>query len=129
MRRRFAYILLALYLCTATEAYQLLKLPLLAVHFIQHCKEDPKMTVLAFLEMHYAEAVVYDDDWQQDMQLPFKTCSHGEISLSAGLRSEPIVLQFPQALPLVAFLRPHIPDMHGITHNTKIFQPPKLSAA
>jgi hypothetical protein len=129
MRRRFAFILLALYLCTATEAYQLLKLPLLAVHFIQHCKEDPTMTLLAFLEMHYAEEVVYDDDWQEDMQLPFKTCSHGEISLSASLRSEPIVLQFPAVFPLVAFLRPNIPDMHGIAHHAKIFQPPRLKTA
>ena len=71
MRRRFAYLLLALYLCTATEAYQLLKLPLLAVHFVQHCNEDPNMTIMAFLEMHYAEEMVYDEDWQQDMQLPF----------------------------------------------------------
>jgi hypothetical protein len=129
MRRRFAYLLLALYLCTATEAYQLLKLPLLAVHFVQHCNEDPNMTIMAFLEMHYAEEMVYDEDWQQDMQLPFKSCSHAEISLLAGLRSEPVVLQLPQALPLVAFPRPHIPDMLGITHNASIFQPPRIISA
>lgn len=125
MRRRFAYILLALYLCTATEAYQLLKLPLLAVHFIQHTREEPGMTLMAFLKMHYAEKTVYDDDWQQDMQLPFKTCSLAELSLPACFRSEPVVLLMPAGQPLPSFYNPLIPSMQGITQVCKIFQPPR----
>ncbi len=129
MRRRFAYILLALYLFSTTEAYQLLKVPLLAMHFIQHCKEDPDLSLLAFLEMHYAGETVYDDDWQQDMQLPFKTCSYAELSISTGFRSESVILQCPPVSIIIPNYRPHTSGMHGITHHASIFQPPRLISA
>jgi hypothetical protein len=61
-----------LYLASATETYQLLKMPLLVQHFIKHKAENPETTLFAFLEMHYAQPQTFDDDWQQDMQLPFK---------------------------------------------------------
>lgn len=129
MRRHFAYILLGLYLCTATEAYQLLKLPLLAVHFYQHAKEEPGITLIQFLRIHYAEKTVYDDDWQQDMQLPFKTCSQVELSLPACFRTEPLTLQMPAGQPLLSFYNPFIPSLQGIIRESEIFQPPRLVIA
>jgi hypothetical protein len=125
MQRRFSIILLALYLFGATEAYQLLKLPLLAIHFVQHCKEDPNMTLAGFLDMHYAGEMVYDDDWQDDMQLPFKTCQHGELSSMATITAEPLILPIPLIHEDNDVFTPHLPSLYGITKVTKIFQPPR----
>lgn len=125
MHRRFAFLLLALYLFAATEAYQLLKLPLLAIHFIQHCKEDPGMTLAAFMDMHYAEETVFDEDWQDDMQLPFKTCQHGELSAVATIRTEPLVLPIPIVYDNGCIFTPHLPSLYRIIKVTKIFQPPR----
>ena len=125
MQRRFSIFLLALYLFAATEAYQLLKLPLLVIHFIQHCQEDPSMTLSAFLAMHYADETIYDDDWQDDMQLPFKTCQHGELSMMATLRTESLVLPIPVMNTDGGTFTQHLPSLYSITKITKIFQPPR----
>lgn len=126
MQRHFSLFLLSLYLFSATEAYQILKLPMLAMHFIQHCNDDPAMTLEAFLKMHYAEKTVFDEDWQEDMQLPFKTCQHGELSTLATIRTEPLVLPLPLIHEDSSTFIPHLPSLYGIIKVTKIFQPPRL---
>ena len=75
MKKLISVAILSLYLITATEFYQLLKLPLLIDHFIQHKEENKSVTLLSFLQMHYIDPTVKDADYEQDMKLPFKTHS------------------------------------------------------
>jgi hypothetical protein len=125
MQRYFSFFLLSLYLFAATEAYQLLKLPLLAMHFVQHCKEDPDMTLAAFLDMHYADEMVYDDDWQDDMQLPFKTCQHAELGALATIRPELLILPAPLIHENSGTYSHLLPALYSNIKVTKIFQPPR----
>ncbi len=73
MKKTVTILLLAIYLFGSTQAGQLLKLPLLVTHYVQHKAENPQISFLAFLKIHYVDPQPYDADYQQDMQLPFKT--------------------------------------------------------
>lgn len=73
LKRIFAITLLSVYLISLTELNQLVKLPLLVEHFIKHKEKDSQLSLLAFLDMHYAHGDVKDADYDEDMQLPFKS--------------------------------------------------------
>jgi hypothetical protein len=75
MKKFIALTLLSLYLLTATELRQLLKLPLLVEHFAEHKSQNHSITLWNFLCMHYANGNVRDADYDKDMKLPFKSNS------------------------------------------------------
>lgn len=58
---------------STTELHQLLKLPFLVEHFIDHKKQNSSITFLEFLDKHYAKGKVVDEDYAEDMRLPFKS--------------------------------------------------------
>lgn len=62
----------SIYAVGATDFNQLLKLPLLVKHYVKHKQENPRMSIGAFIKMHYIDKQPFDADYQQDMQLPFK---------------------------------------------------------
>ncbi|MDE3253344.1 MAG: hypothetical protein KGO92_11090 [Bacteroidota bacterium] len=64
---------MSVYLLSTTELYQLVKLPVLVEHFMEHRQEDKGITLWDFLCMHYAHGIVKDADYEKDMKLPFKT--------------------------------------------------------
>jgi hypothetical protein len=66
-------ILIIIYLFSATEASQLLKLPLLFSHFIEHQQKEPSMSFGEFLHHHYAAEHHDDGDAATDNKLPFKS--------------------------------------------------------
>jgi hypothetical protein len=72
--------LMSLYLLGATEAYQLLKLPNLVAHYKTHLEVSNELSFSKFIDMHYFTVQTYDSDFQQDMELPFKS-SNRTISL------------------------------------------------
>jgi hypothetical protein len=98
VRKATTIFLTALYILGATEAYQLLKLPFLFEHYKTHQKFDQQLSFSKFIDIHYFTTATYDSDYQQDMQLPFKS-SNRTVSLLnfdsyfiAKLFVEPIVL-------------------------------------
>jgi hypothetical protein len=98
VRKTATIFLTALYILGATEAYQLLKLPFLFEHYKTHQKFDQQLSFSKFIDIHYFTTATYDSDYQQDMQLPFKS-SNRTVSLLnfdsyfiAKLFVEPIVL-------------------------------------
>ncbi len=50
----------------------------MAEHYMEHKKQNPNLTVLEFLSIHYQGPDVFDADYAKDMKLPFK--SHANIS-------------------------------------------------
>ncbi|MCX6182126.1 MAG: hypothetical protein NT150_09385 [Bacteroidetes bacterium] len=78
MKKLLAISLLSLYLLTLTEVGQLIKLPLLVDHFIEHKEKDQNLSLLDFLAMHYSHSHTPDAD---DLKLPFKS-HNGCISLN-----------------------------------------------
>ena len=97
MRKATTIFLTTLYILGATEAYQLLKLPFLFEHYKTHLQYNQQLTFSKFIDIHYFTTATYDSDYQQDMQLPFKS-SNRTVSLlnfdsyfTAKLFIEPIV--------------------------------------
>ncbi len=63
---------LIVYLFSTTEFYQLLKLPVVAAHYMEHKRNSSHITIAQFLRIHYLMDIK-DADYERDMQLPFKT--------------------------------------------------------
>lgn len=76
MKKLAAILLLAIYVFSTTDAHELLKLPVIFQHFIEHKEENRNISFLQFISMHYMHGNPIDKDHDRDMQLPFKTpCS------------------------------------------------------
>jgi len=73
VKRFIAISFLLLYVFTAPELNQLLKLPMFVEHFIEHKTLDSKVSLIDFLYMHYTDHDIKDNDQDKDMQLPFKS--------------------------------------------------------
>jgi hypothetical protein len=80
VKKVIVIFLTSLYLLGATEAYQLMKLPYLFKHYQTHQQIDNGLSFSKFIDMHYFDNQTYDSDYQQDMQLPFKS-SNRTVSL------------------------------------------------
>ncbi len=44
-------------------------------HFIEHRQQNEDFSLVDFIKIHYIDKQVFDDDYAQDMSLPFKTSS------------------------------------------------------
>ncbi|QEC69935.1 hypothetical protein FRZ67_22515 [Panacibacter ginsenosidivorans] len=123
-----AIFLVSLYLFGATDAYQLLKLPALINHYIEHRGEDPSMNFISFIHLHYQGKIVIDADFQQDMKLPFKTtntdcCVAMSVATVVPTPIE-IKLQTPEQPQAVHILSND--DVPLLLSAASIFQPPRV---
>ena len=125
VKKAIAILLMSLYLFGTTEAYQALKLPLLVEHYINHKHENPHLTLLGFLKLHYSGKTVFDADYKQDMRLPFKTQENTSIFSAVNDIPQPIVISVGRPLPASAeyFLLDARVDFSAFPHS--IFQPPR----
>lgn len=74
MKKWISILLLTCYLVSTTELYQLLKIPVLIEHFLEHKGDNPETTLSSFFKMHY-DNPAQDEDYQTDQKLPFVTHS------------------------------------------------------
>jgi hypothetical protein len=116
-----------LFLFGSTEAYQLLKLPLLVKHFIEHKRENPAISVIAFLKMHYQKKIVVDSDFQKDMQLPFKTNDACCLLVASTSLPSPVISIEIISIPVVRKqLAVYKVNFKPLQAPQDIFQPPKF---
>ncbi len=73
MKKRAAYIFLAIYLIGATELHQLLKMPLLLEHYKEHKLDNGNLSLISFIYQHYVGDDGNANDDQKDQNLPFKS--------------------------------------------------------
>lgn len=59
-------------LFSATELHQLLKIPALVHHYLEHQKNDSEITLREFIKIHYFSGNPIDEDYESDQKLPFK---------------------------------------------------------
>jgi len=128
MKRIIALTFLSIYLFSTTEFHELLKLPAMVVHYKEHQKEKPALSVWNFVTIHYAHGDVQDKDHEKDMKLPFKTHdSCGSYSFISLIPDHPYSLA--QHTP--SDITKNIPVYYneaGYTHSlSSIWQPPKVS--
>ena len=87
LRQVSLFILSAVFAFSATELHQLIRLPQLVVHYHEHKRIDPSMSMFGFLQLHYTADHPMDNDDTDDNQLPFKTTEaigHVDFSISIG---------------------------------------------
>lgn len=126
MKKALAILTLCIYYFGATEAYQLLKAPLFIKHFIIHKGEDNHLTLSGFIKIHYIDPIVVDEDFDQDMQLPFKTHDSDGCMINAiSLPTQRMGISIPPAtpLPLINFFFKEA--NYSFDHLPNIFQPPR----
>lgn len=126
MKKGIAILFLSIYLCTVTEAHELLKLPVVFQHFTEHQTEDKSITVFQFLKIHYLQGDVQDDDYARDMQLPFKTAGEffaSSVSAFVPLNSI-IVLSYPTVISDNQWKGHGSPSFYS-NYQVNIWQPPK----
>ena len=82
MKKVVILSLLTLYLFSTTELNQLLKVPLLFEHFLEHKSQNKKITFFDFFYMHYSQVDDHDGDKEKDQKLPFKSHSFCNSSIS-----------------------------------------------
>lgn len=117
---------MALLLLTQTELHQLLKLPILVEHFQEHKALNKDISLLDFLKEHYLGHTVIDNDYQRDMQLPFKTTDCVSTVLIALV--EPVNFDILRAEVFIERefnLHKHYIPSQGVLN--AIFQPPRLA--
>lgn len=125
MKNFFSILILCCYFFSATEARELLKLPLLFEHFAEHKKLKGTMGMWEFLCIHYAHGNPRDADYDKDMKLPFKTCSCSHFDKPFNvIEAEcklPSILNFEYR----AFLNDAYSDLTLSRDLDCIWQPPK----
>jgi len=125
MRRLAASLLLFAYLFANTELHELAKIGAFMEHYAQHQKEDKDLNLLDFIVLHYFSGNVVDDDYAEDMQLPFKTadCNNSSPTITISLPdifvSQPAI--FLESAGLPAYDQSVLPT----SHSADIWQPPK----
>lgn len=70
MKRWFSIVLIFVFLCSTTEFYQFLRIPILIEHYLDHKSNNSTLGFIAFLQLHY-DHHVKDADWETDQKLPF----------------------------------------------------------
>ncbi|MFC6267918.1 hypothetical protein [Frigoriflavimonas asaccharolytica] len=76
------------YLTSFSELRQLVKLPNLIEHYIQHKNANVNLSAYDFFKMHYLDEQKKDKDYNQDMQLPFKKHDFSSISIALNIPPE-----------------------------------------
>lgn len=61
------------------QTKELLKLPLLFAHYMEHSEKDSDLSLASFFKMHYAKTLVLDEDYEKDKQLPYRTVDYTAI--------------------------------------------------
>ncbi len=126
LKRFLSISLLSIFLVSATELYQLVKLPLMVEHFKEHRQEDKDITLWAFLCMHYDYAAKPDEDYAKDMTLPFKA---NDSMINATIADfvpttfyiSPAKKTYASSVQFVTFDEQHISS----SFLSNIWQPPK----
>lgn len=126
MKMLISRLLLLIYLFSATEFSQLLKLPVLVMHFQEHQQKNPSISFFQFLHHHYAINHADDGDSERDNQLPFQShdnCSSFQFPFYFFLSFTPLSLS-------VTLLPEEKPSCYSdanilAAHLSAVWQPPR----
>lgn len=72
--RIFSVLLLFLYVSVQSPLHEIIKLPTLVAHFIEHKEKDPNISFMDFIDDHYIKNTDSQDHFHK--KLPFKDENH-----------------------------------------------------
>lgn len=124
MKKIITIILAVLLLNGVTELHQFLKLPLLLQHFLHHRMEDPSLSLLEFLKIHYTtNQHPADNDDKEDNELPFKsmgTIQHTDTPLTIKKEINTSAPVFVNSKYTICH-----PEGKPCHHSNSVFHPPQ----
>lgn len=125
MKRSAILLLLVLYVFTATECRELLKLPVLIEHFTEHQTKNSNLSLFDFINLHYLSLEKHGDEDAHDHALPFKAHEncHSIAMAVAGIPEQPVSID-PQVVHVEAAINLH-PNFLYTSYSATIWQPPK----
>jgi hypothetical protein len=107
-----------------SELPQILKVPILVQHFMEHRSIDPGITFWAFIREHYQGKFELDEDYKRDNQLPFRTANI--VSNAIVFFDPPHIIEVPMSVAPIRQDFPLVNDNNNpITSSQDIFQPPR----
>lgn len=121
-----AKILLILYLFSFTSLREIVKIPVLVDHYFHHLGEHPDMSLKEFFTMHYLHGIIVDEDFEQDMQLPFKSVDLSNFNI-VGVYNHNIK-QYPLTFisgKIQKAITPRYSFLYQNPNLANIFHPPK----
>jgi len=124
MRRRAAILIFFIYIFGATELDQLLKFPLLVRHYVIHKRQNAGITVAMFIKIHYLDPQLFDGDYNEDMQLPFKQADDHCLTLPTVLPT-PLPAIYYDKTPLVCEYNLYKPPFKPLLNQKDVFRPPR----
>lgn len=83
LKKIISILILAIYMLSCTEFDQLLRIPLLVAHFIEHKQESKDISFAEFMLIHYVQEYSFNGDYEQDTNLPFKSVDGNTIQVVA----------------------------------------------
>lgn len=122
LKKIFAFLLLMVYLFSATAGRELLKLPRLAEHYTWHSE----IGFFGFLALHYGGETGTDSDADEDSRLPFKSASCTAL-LSIPSIAPPLGFHLLKSsgYAVVGYQLPRNDSFHSILYLGNIWQPPR----
>ncbi|HMR83880.1 MAG TPA: hypothetical protein PKE30_12140 [Niabella sp.] len=107
---------------------ELLRLPTLIHHYLEHCEWDNNNSVIDFLSKHYSGVINHPDDQHNDHQkLPFKSADGFTAQVVTVM--PPALFELPRIVPETNALKksPSLKQDYSNHYLNSIWQPPRLS--
>lgn len=126
MRKRIAISLLILFLGANTDLTQLLKMPVLIHHYLEHRADDASQSFADFLKLHYSNHLNHGDTKHHDhTKLPYKTSDYATAHSLMAFEA-PVSFMVPN--PPIYHVK-LVPGYNGFMYSfaivSTIWQPPK----
>ncbi len=129
MKRLLAIFFLFTFLSANTAFGEVLKLPMLVQHYLEHTNEDKDVTIFNFLVQHYTGGINHDhrENHNHHDQLPFKAID-GHFSSVVSIVAPPsIVISHNTLVVTVVKLPTYSQQNYSNTYLNSIWQPPRFS--
>ncbi|MEJ1240901.1 hypothetical protein WBG78_22335 [Chryseolinea sp. T2] len=123
MRRILAILLMTLMIGETTSLNQLIKVPVLYTHFVEHHAANPSVDFATFLAWHYWGDDDNDQDNDRDMQLPFKKFEHQSLTLLYAFTNK--VVPHINSWPIARDFNTECTLFYFDPAPTSLFRPPR----
>lgn len=130
VKKLLVIFFLTIYMVSTTELSELLKLPILIEHYIEHKETSPEMSLFKFLTIHYndhSENHPKNHDYEQDQKLPF--IAHSQTLSFCFIYPQPFYVEFKTFIKTkeISKIMPVNDNYLDNNYQTFIWQPPKFS--
>lgn len=125
MKRYIFIVATILFLGSSTELHELARIPALLKHYTSHLSEDPSLSLLDFLKLHYTGNHPNDNDESEDQGLPFKSGEniiHPDIPLVKITGSDDNPVNYFTGKAITCH-----PEGALLQRSVSIFHPPRLA--